>query len=561
MYLEHLKRSLAQLGVSPEKSFLKKPDTPPAKATANISSQPTTSEGKVYLNEEGDAQLYDATSQQDKDAQFLEISEDAYGKKTFESGIVRNHMKERPNPNLFKDWTHPLLTKREQEVQPTDQYFPQQMLNPDVLEIQKRLLRGENNGVHVFYGGPLELKNHGITQAQVLPVAVDITEELERLASRGRDRKTQAKEQNPDERDHKFLSFHVVMVSDLHLSDPSLYGTVHFFDGPEIELKLDAYTDWSRAYQDALITQKNSPRVIIRRVRTGSLAFPDLHEPVSEHEIPGTIVDDALNRIRKALFIENLPLIRHPESTSVEPYQEYAEHEHLIEFQAQIIPTELGSVYLTPVQVKNDPWQYYEILSFEPLRSLQPSGKISTVEDLTAYHAEMTRPITMRMDSGCDSGMLYHDEGCDCHKQLINALHSAKKERGFVIHIPLQDGRGYGMNTKMHTELLKQGGRLPGGGYSPPLTTIEAGKKVFGERYDIRTYEGVGKILGTFFAHRKLEIITDNRRKVEELSQYAREAGVTLTRRSASVDQTDMSNYLKKQLEDKRKSGNYFEQK
>ena len=117
------------------------------------------------------------------------------------------------------------------------------------------------------------------------------------------------------------------------------------------------------------------------------------------------------------------------------------------------------------------------------------------------------------------------------------------------------------MITKMHTELLKQGGRLPGGGYTPPLTTIEAGKKVFGERYDIRTYEGVGKILGTFFPHRKLEVITDNRRKVEELSHYAKEAGVSISRRPAGVDQTEMSNYLKKQLEDKRKSGNYFEQK
>lgn len=563
MYLEHIRQALQDLGISQEKRAKNSPETSLAKTVAIIPSQPTSDESKVFVNEEGDAQLFDPHDRQEKDAQFLEVSTNAKGEKTFQTSIVRNHMKEQANVLLSKEWSHPLLTRREQEINPTDNYFPEHLFTPEWLEIQKRLLRGENRGVHLFYGGPLELREKGISGAQVMPLAVDITEELEQYyAARSKEKKSNmVRPTTTEDTSRKFLAFHVVTISDMHMADPALFGTVHYFDGPEIELKLDALSDWSRTYQDVLIRQKSSPRMIIRRVRTGSLAFPDLHEPVSEEDIPGTVVDDALNRVRQALYIENLPLIRHPESTSVQPYEEYAEHEHLIEYETQEIPTELGPVFLTPVQVKNDPWQYYEILSFEPLRSLQPSMKGNAPETLEAYMEEMRRPMTMRLDSGCDSGMLYHDQGCDCHTQLMNALEAAKRERGFVVHIPLQDGRGYGMNTKMHTELLKQGGRLPGGGYSPPLTTIDAGKKVFGERYDIRTYEGVGKILNTFFPHRKFEVITDNRRKLEELSHYAQEAGISVSRRSAGVDQSNMSAYLKKQLEDKRRSGNYFEQK
>ena len=559
MFLEQLKQSIADIGIKSRSEKRSLQQLPPAKDLANIPSQPSSLEGSLYLNEEQLAEIVHSNSGNPDDlepkvAQFLEPPRAQDEDKRFTTHLVERGTKTSAIPNI--GWDHPLLQVRNSELQPSDEYFPEHLFTPELLDIQKKLLRGEHNGVAMFYGGPLEMRNMGISQAWVTPVAVDISQELKRAQRKQKER--QPLESEETETTPHYVSFHIIQLSKQTLPNPTLQGSVHLFDGPEIELKLDSMSDWAQSYRDILTSQDPAPRVIIRRVRTGMLSFPKIHEPISESEIPGTVIDDAVNRIRRALYIEGLPLIRHPEAPAIGRYKEYAEHEHLIEFESQMIPSEIGNIYLTPVQVKNDPWQYYEILSFEPLRNLTPKVKENSPEALEAYMQEMKRELVMRLDSGCDSGMLYHDQGCDCHKQLINALQAAKNERGFVIHIPLQDGRGYGMNTKMHTEALKHGGLMPGGGMSPPLTTIDAGKKLFGERYDIRTYTGVGKIVSTFFPHRNIRAITNNKRKIEEMIQSTQAAGVTINRRSADIAKENIDDNLNIQLADKRRSGQYF---
>jgi GTP cyclohydrolase II len=70
--------------------------------------------------------------------------------------------------------------------------------------------------------------------------------------------------------------------------------------------------------------------------------------------------------------------------------------------------------------------------------------------------------IPLRIDSGCVSGQIYDDESCDCIDQLnagLEFLIQDKSKYGLVIHIPAQDGRGFGTAPKTETEIYKYGGK------------------------------------------------------------------------------------------------------
>jgi GTP cyclohydrolase II len=84
---------------------------------------------------------------------------------------------------------------------------------------------------------------------------------------------------------------------------------------------------------------------------------------------------------------------------------------------------------------QDDLWKEYVVLSPKPLQSLDISS------------------LSVRLDSGCDIGQLYNDCGCDCREQLLTSLTGMHySQSGIIIHMPTQDGRGYGMAIKMETE-------------------------------------------------------------------------------------------------------------
>lgn len=117
------------------------------------------------------------------------------------------------------------------------------------------------------------------------------------------------------------------------------------------------------------------------------------------------------------------------------------------------------------------------------------------------------KKLLIRIDSGCQIGQVYDDGGCDCRSQFLRAI-----ENGFLVfHLPIQDGRGWGMVTKMKTEELKRGG----------LDTISAAREFFnGDSYDIRDYGIIGKFLRELLINLGIEGVilnTDNRRKLEAL--------------------------------------------
>ena len=164
--------------------------------------------------------------------------------------------------------------------------------------------------------------------------------------------------------------------------------------------------------------------------------------------------------------------------------------------------------------LENDPWKYYEI--FTPRSIEKMSGN----------------DLLVRIDSGCDIGQIYDDRGCDCREQLHTALTDTQRlGNGAVIHIPSQDGRGFGAATKMETEGLKRGIKVATNQDNPhPVDTIEAAQMILGTEFDNRTYEGAGMLLGMIGVG-SIILQTDNRLKSEGLAV----GGITVRRRPTNT--------------------------
>lgn len=173
-----------------------------------------------------------------------------------------------------------------------------------------------------------------------------------------------------------------------------------------------------------------------------------------------------------------------------------------------------GKVHSYGLVLDDDPWKYYEILT--PRRLEKMSAK----------------NMLVRIDSGCDIGQIYDDHGCDCREQLHTALEDIQNvENGLIIHIPSQDGRGFGAATKMETEGLKRGIELvTNRGKIEPVDTITAAKMVLGEDFDIRTYKGAGKVL-EIMGIESVVLQTDNRLKIDGLAQ----GGIKVERKATNT--------------------------
>lgn len=148
----------------------------------------------------------------------------------------------------------------------------------------------------------------------------------------------------------------------------------------------------------------------------------------------------------------------------------------------------------------------------------------------------------LRIDSGCVSGQLYNDEACDCFDQLHNCLKQIALDNtnnGIVIHIPGQDGRGFGTAPKAETEIYKRGGR--GRLHTTvSLDTVAAAKLLYGvDSYDLRTFDGAVKIL-LDMGIRKVQLFTDNIEKVDALKRY----GIDVIRQKTNTNKTSCLQHI-----------------
>ncbi len=121
-------------------------------------------------------------------------------------------------------------------------------------------------------------------------------------------------------------------------------------------------------------------------------------------------------------------------------------------------------------------------------------------------------PVLVRVHSQCLTGDTFGSLKCDCGSQLDKAMEMiAREERGVVLYLLNQEGRGIGLVSKIKAYKLQENG----------LDTVEANLEL-GFKEDQRDY-GIGaQILRSLGMH-KLRIITNNPSKYIALSGYGLE--------------------------------------
>jgi len=260
----------------------------------------------------------------------------------------------------------------------------------------------------------------------------------------------------------------------------------------EIYLKLVSTKNKIYKQLTSIISSKQK-HILIRHCKTGMICYPNSIIPISSNQI-------ASNHLRKLINEIGYDTAEQAIKLQDDMYMEHISTKRLPVLQAKRYVIDGLYVYVYGLVLKNDPWKYYEIISPFPIEN-------TPEEDLF-----------IRIDSGCDIGQIYNDDGCDCREQLHSAVKNMRNHgSGIIIHIPSHDGRGFGAAIKLETEGLKRGLKVATNAkQAQPMDTISAAKALLGDDFDIRTYDGVGDIL-KMLKVKSVLLITDNRLKVQSL--------------------------------------------
>ncbi|MET0559846.1 MAG: hypothetical protein ABW065_14465 [Solirubrobacterales bacterium] len=154
---------------------------------------------------------------------------------------------------------------------------------------------------------------------------------------------------------------------------------------------------------------------------------------------------------------------------------------------------------------------------------------------------DAAKPVKLRIDSGCVSGQIFHDNTCECRDQMHAALERiAEHGQGLLISIPEQDGRGRGMPFKLATLLLQKELDLDTVRVSALLDPI-------GER-DERTYGGAIAVLRALGVEPGADLIHLSNN--EEKHAVLRENGFNVTAEDLNAGHTPQN---RRHLEAKQK--------
>ena len=115
----------------------------------------------------------------------------------------------------------------------------------------------------------------------------------------------------------------------------------------------------------------------------------------------------------------------------------------------------------------------------------------------------------VRVHSSCLTGDVFGSQRCECGPQLLAALDRITREPngGAVVYMAGHEGRGIGLWAKAATYILQDSGE----------NTYQANRSL-GLEVDSRDFSDAATLLLYFFGDRPMRLLTNNPKKVEDLS-------------------------------------------
>lgn len=137
-------------------------------------------------------------------------------------------------------------------------------------------------------------------------------------------------------------------------------------------------------------------------------------------------------------------------------------------------------------------------------------GDIGSMDGLpTPQHREA---VLVRVHDECLTGDIFGSLRCDCGEQLHNSLKMIQKEGKGVVLYMRQEGRGIGLENKLHAYALQE---------KEGLDTVEANERL-GFLPDKRDY-GIGAQILKDLGITKMRLLTNNPKKFKALEGYGLE--------------------------------------
>ena len=205
-----------------------------------------------------------------------------------------------------------------------------------------------------------------------------------------------------------------------------------------------------------------------------------------------------------------------------------------VQWYAAVRSTELGQVEALAGELRERGGQHL----FSHLASFMAVNSVLAIND------PGENPL-VRVHSNCLTGDVFGSERCECGPQLHAAMARIAEDPrgGYLVYMAGHEGRGIGLWAKAATYLLQDGGE----------DTYQANRSL-GLPDDCRDFSDAASLLKYFVGDRGLRLLTNNPKKVEDLTAHGVQ-GIT-----AQKHVTGQSDWNRRYLEAKRSWGHHLDE-